>query len=38
MRDDDRQGIRVLRTDVDEVDVQPIDVRHKLRQSVQPRF
>ena len=38
MRDDDRQRIRMLRTDVDEVNVQPIDIGDKLRQGVQPPF
>ena len=28
----------VLRTDVNEVDVQPIDLGHELRQGVQPRL
>src|SRR4051794_27432444 len=28
----------MLRTDVNEMDVDAVDVRHELRQSVQPRF
>ena len=38
VRDDERQRVRVLGADVDEVDVQPIDVGDELRQGVQPRL
>src|SRR6266403_497458 len=38
VRDDHRKRILVTRTDVDEVNVQPIDVRHELRQGIQLRF
>jgi hypothetical protein len=38
VRHDDRQRIRVLRADVNEMDVQPVDVRHELRQCVQSRL
>ena len=36
VRDDDRQRIRMLRTDVDEVDVQPVDLGDEVRQGVHP--
>jgi hypothetical protein len=35
---DQRQGIFMFRTDVDEVNVQPIDLGDELRQGVEPRF
>src|SRR4029453_19682831 len=38
MRDDDREHIRMTRTDVDEVNVHAIDRRDELRQGIQPRF
>jgi hypothetical protein len=38
VRDDYRQGVRVARADADEVNVQPLDHRHELRESVQPRL
>jgi hypothetical protein len=38
MRDDQRKRILVTRTDVDEVNVHPIDVGHELRQGIQLRF
>jgi hypothetical protein len=36
--DDERQRVLVLRANVDEVDVQPIDLGHELREGVQPRL
>ena len=33
--DDEREGVLVLRTHVDEVDVQAVDLGHELRQGVQ---
>ena len=38
VRDDERQRILMFRTNVDEMNVEPVDVRHELRQGVQPRF
>ena len=38
VRDDERQRVLVLRADVDEMDVQPIDLGDELRQRVQPRL
>ena len=38
MCDDERQCVRFLRADVDEVNIDAIYVRHELRQGVQPRF
>ncbi len=38
MRDDQRERIGLLRTDMDEMNVQPVDRRHELRIGVQPRF
>ena len=38
VRDDDRQRVLVLRADVDEVDVQPVDLGHEVRQGVQLRL
>jgi hypothetical protein len=31
VRDDERQGVLVLRTDVEEVDVEAVDLGHELR-------
>ena len=36
--DDERQRVLVLRTDVDEVDVEAVDLGHELRERVQPRL
>ena len=36
VRDDQRQRVRVLRADVDEVDVEPVDLGDELRQGVEP--
>ena len=36
--DDQRQRVLVLRTDMNEMDVQPIDLGHELREGVQPRL
>ena len=36
--DDDRQRILVLRADVDEVDVEPVDFGDEIREGVQPRL
>ena len=38
VRDDDRQRILMLRADVDEMDVQPVDLGDELRQGVQLRL
>jgi len=38
VRNDDRQGVRVLGADVNEMDVQPIDVGEELRQGIQLRL
>src|SRR5438045_660721 len=38
VRDDHRQRLLMLRSNVDEMDIQPIDLRHELRQRVQFRF
>ena len=38
VRNDDRQCVRVLRADVDEMNVQSIDPGDELRQGVQPRL
>ena len=38
MRDDHRQGVLVLRADVDEVDVHAVDLGHELRQRVELRL
>ena len=38
VRDDQRQRIFVFRTDVNEMNVQPIDLGHELRQGVQFRL
>src|SRR4029077_10121348 len=36
--DDDQQRIRMLRTNVDEMNVEAVDLGEELRQRVQPRF
>jgi hypothetical protein len=38
VRDDERQRIFMFRTNVDEMNVQPIDLSHELRQGVQFRL
>ena len=38
VRDDERQRILMLRTNVNEMNVQPIDLGYELRQGVQPRL
>ena len=38
VRDDQRQRVLVLRADVDEVDVEPVDLGHEVRQGVQLRL
>ena len=38
VRDDDRQGILMLRANVNEMNVQPVDLGDELRQGVQPRL
>src|SRR5919112_6494708 len=38
VRDDERQRILMFRTNVDEMNVQPIDLRNELGQGVQFRF
>ena len=38
VRDDQRQRVRVAGADVDEVDVDPVDGRHELREGVQLRL
>ena len=38
MRHDQRQRVLMLGSDVDEVDVEPVDLRHEVRQDVQPRL
>ena len=38
VRDDDRQRVLMLRADVDEMNVQPIDLGDELRQGVQLRL
>ena len=38
VRDKERQRIIVVRTDVDEMNVQPVDIGRELRQGVEPRF
>ena len=38
MRDNERQRIFVLRTNVNEVNVQPIDLSHEMRQGLQFRL
>ena len=38
MIDDERQRVLVLRTDMDEVDVEAVDLGRELRERVQPRL
>jgi hypothetical protein len=38
MRDDERQRVRVLRANVNEVNVQAVDFGHEIRQAVQSRL
>src|SRR6267143_3030269 len=38
VRDDQRKRLRILRTHMDEMNVEPIDRRHELRQGVEPGF
>ena len=38
VRDDERQRIFVLRADMDEVDVQPVDFGDEVRHGIEPRF
>ncbi len=38
MRDDQRQGIRMCRADMDEMDVEPIDFGDGLREGIEPRL
>ena len=38
VRDDDRQRIRVLRLNVDEVNVQPVDLGDEIRQGIEARL
>jgi hypothetical protein len=38
VHDDDRQRVVMLRADVDEVNVQPVDLGHEVRQGVQLRL
>src|ERR1700739_1899001 len=38
MRDDYRQSIFMLRTNMNEMDIQPIDLSDELGQGIQPRF
>jgi hypothetical protein len=38
VRDDERQRVLVFRTNVNEMDIQPIDLGHEIRQCVQPRL
>jgi hypothetical protein len=38
VRDDQRQRVFVTRLDMDEVDVEAVDLRQKLREGVQPRL
>jgi hypothetical protein len=38
VRDDERQGVFVLRPDVDEVDVQVVDLGDEIRDGVEPRL
>ena len=35
MRDDERQGVFMFRADMNEMNVEPVDRRHELRQGVQ---
>ena len=38
MRHDQRQGVRVTRADVDEVDIEPVDLGDELRQGIELRL
>src|SRR6202021_3561167 len=38
MSHDDRQGMRMLRANVNEMDIYPVDGSDELRQGVYPRF
>ena len=38
MGDDQRQGVRMTGADVDELDVEPVDLGHELRQGIQLRL
>jgi hypothetical protein len=38
VRDDDRQCIRMFRTDVNEMNVEPVDLGDEVRQGFQPRL
>ena len=38
VQDDERQRVVMLRADVDEMDVQPVDLGDEVRQSLQPRL
>ena len=38
MRDDERQRVFVLRANVNEVNIEPIDLRHELRKGVKFRL
>src|SRR6185436_3714289 len=38
VRNDDRQRILMFRTDVDEMDVQPVDLGDEVRYGIQPRL
>ena len=38
VRDDDREGVLVLRASMNEVDVQAVDLGNEVREGVDPRF
>jgi hypothetical protein len=38
VRDDHRKRVRILRTDMDEMNVESVDLRRELWQGIQPRF
>src|SRR5260370_21035973 len=38
MRDDERQRLFMFRTNVNEMNVEPIDLGHELREGIQPRL
>ena len=38
MGDDERQGVRMTRANVHEVNVEPVDLSHELRQGIQLRL
>ena len=38
VRNDDRKGVRMFRTHVNEVDVEPVDLGDELRQGIEPRL